>query len=70
MRELTEQEKEAKLEAWQNYQNGNERIIIADLRGFSAGFAAALEYQQVKLDAYADYVSGKITLAELEKRLQ
>lgn len=41
----------------------------AELKAFEAGFAAGLDYQQHKLDAYAAYVASKITLKELEEVL-
>ena len=37
---------------------------------FEAGFSAGLDYQQVKLNIYAAYVAGKITMAELEEALK
>lgn len=35
--------------------------------GFRLGFIAGLDYAQTKLNAYAAYVAGKITLKELKE---
>lgn len=51
MRELTEQEKKAKLDAWNNFLSEyGEYVNIHHRRGFSAGFIASLEYQQARID--------------------
>lgn len=41
-------------------------LLIINGAHFS-GFKAGLDYAQRKLDAYAAYVAGKITLKELEE---
>ena len=51
MRELTEQEKEAKKDAWDKFLSENGKDVnIHHRRGFAAGFVAGLEYQQSRID--------------------
>lgn len=75
MRQLTEQEEKAMIDARKMFlpaesPNTDPGKIEAASLGFRRGFIAGLAYQQVKLDAYAAYVSGKITLAELDDAIR
>lgn len=38
--------------------------------GFSNGYVAALEHYGEQVKAYQDYLAGKITMGELERRLK
>lgn len=52
MRQLTEQEEKANLEAWMNYDfSGRRDGAPAEIWAFEAGFIAGLEYRQAELEA-------------------
>lgn len=66
-RKLTKKEKNTRDEIWRNEYVGR---LQHPKFVFDRGFKAGLDYQQTKLQAYADYVAGKITLTQLEQAIK
>lgn len=53
---------------YKRLNNANDKAVFT--RGFDAGFQAATIRQEKKLDAYAAFIAGNITRAELDEALK